>query len=257
MGDREIKVIGAGMGRTGTKSLQAALQLLGFATYHFVEPDHSQVWANYATGEGSIESVLDCIVNSGYTATCDNPCADIYRQQLNRFPNAKVVLTVRDNGQVWAKSWRVLMRFIEVQEREFSLTYPTFIQFIPFMRNWKKMRSMMGVHLGLPPGELIRGWKSKPDEWLPEIYEAHNAHVKTNVSSSQLLVFNVKEGWGPLCKFLGVPVPDIPFPNVNESGDISFATNAMIVASYAWIPLLVTTVGGAYGVFLSLKGIRT
>ena len=236
----KVEVIGAGLGRTGTKSLQAALDKLGYQTYHFPLPEHADAWAKYADGALSADEVFDMITGDGFSATCDQPPADLYAEQLRKFPDAKVILTVRDNSQVWARSYTALLTFIEVQERPFSLGYPTFIQWIPFMRAWKKMRDCMGTHLGLDRGELIRGWRSKADPaaWLSAQYEAHNAQVKATVPSSKLLVFNVKEGWGPLCAFLGKPVPSEPFPCVNESADIQSATKVMKVVSYAWLPAL-------------------
>ena len=241
-----IQVIGAGLGRTGTKSLQAALDLLGYKTYHFPPPAHAESWARFAEGCASADEVFDMMCRDGFTATCDQPSADVYRDQLRRYPNAKVVLTVRDSGTVWAVSWKVLMDFVEVQERPFSLTYPSFIQWVPFMRAWKRMRNVMGTHLGLPPGELIRGWRSQPDPdaWLAAQYEAHTAQVKEHMKQEgkQLLVFNVKDGWAPLCAFLGKEVPAKPFPYVNESADIEFATKAMKSVTYAWLPVLAVSV---------------
>ena len=239
-----IEVIGAGMGRTGTKSLQAALDLLGYKTYHFPLPAHAETWARFAEGSATADQVLEMIVCDGFTATCDNPPADMYREQLLKYPDAKVVLTVRDSGSKWASSWKVLMRFVEVQEREFSLAYPTFIQFVPFMRAWKRMRRVIGTHLALPPGQLIRGWAQQPDPdaWLAAQYEAHNAQVKAHVPPAQLLVFNVKEGWAPLCEFLGKDVPAVPFPNVNESAELRRAAVIMQVLSYAWLPAVAASV---------------
>jgi hypothetical protein len=127
------------------------------------------MWAEFSQGRASSEEVLDLIVESGHTATCDNPACDLFAEQLRRFPEAKVILTVRDSGEKWVASWKTLMAFIEVQERPFSLLYPTFIQWVPFMRHWKTMRGFMGTHLGLAPGELIRGWRDKqdPDRYVP------------------------------------------------------------------------------------------
>ena len=112
-----IQVIGAGLGRTGTKSLQAALDLLEYnRTYqHFPPPAHAETWARFAEGSASVDEVLDLVVRGGFTATCDQPMADLYAEQLRRFPDAVVVLTVRDSGERWAASWRTLMRFVEVQ----------------------------------------------------------------------------------------------------------------------------------------------
>ena len=184
------------------------------------------------------------VARDGFTATCDNPPADLYREQLKKYPGAKVVLTVRDSSDKWVASWKVLMDFIQVQERPFSLTYPTFIQWVPFMQAWKRMRGCIGTHLGLPPGELIRGWRQRPDSdaFLAAQYEAHIAHVKANVPPEKLLVFNVKEGWGPLCAFLGKEVPDEPFPNVNESKELARATRIMKAVSYAWLPAVAALV---------------
>mmetsp|Transcript_15390 Transcript_15390/g.30379 ORF Transcript_15390/g.30379 Transcript_15390/m.30379 type:complete len:269 (-) Transcript_15390:58-864(-) len=235
-----IRVIGAGLGRTGTKSLQAALEKLGYKTYHFPLPAHAGTWAKFAEGTASSDEVLDMIAGEGYTATCDQPTADLYLQQLNKYPDAKVVLTVRDSGEKWAASWKVLMRFIAIQERPFSLLYPTFIQWIPFMRAWKRMRDIMGTHLGLPPGMLIRGWSSQPDpeSFLAAQYEKHNAQVRERVPRARLLEFNVKEGWGPLCEFLGKDVPEGGFPHVNESAELETASKVMTVVSYIWLPAL-------------------
>lgn len=239
-----IQVIGAGMGRTGTKSLQAALDKLGYKTYHFPLPAHAETWAQYAEGRVGSDAVLGMVARDGFTATCDNPPADLYREQLRKYPEAKVVLTVRDSSAKWVSSWKVLMEFIALQERPFSLSYPTFIQWVPFMRAWKRMRGCIGTHLGLPEGALIRGWAQQPDPdaWLAAQYEAHNAHVKANVPAERLLVFNVKEGWAPLCAFLGKDVPAEPFPFVNESAELENAAKMMQRFSYAWLPALAVSV---------------
>jgi len=236
--DKSIRVIGAGLGRTGTKSLQAALDLLGFRTYHFPLPAHSAAWAACAEGTGSVAAAIQTAVDAGYDATCDQPMADTYAEQMDMFKNAKVVLTVRDSPAKWAVSWRVLADFIQVQERPFSFWYPSFIQWIPFMRNWKKMRNLLGVHFGLKPGELVRGFRNQPEGWLEKQYEAHNDAVKRHVPKDKLLVFNVKEGWEPLCKFLGKDVPEVPFPNVNESAELKRAIIMMKTVSYGWIPFV-------------------
>mmetsp|Transcript_5358 Transcript_5358/g.9101 ORF Transcript_5358/g.9101 Transcript_5358/m.9101 type:complete len:267 (-) Transcript_5358:43-843(-) len=236
-----IRVIGAGLGRTGTKSLAAALDMLGYRTYHFPLPEHSAAWAAYAKGTGSAQDAIGTAVAAGYNATCDQPMADALQEQLEMFPDAKVVLTVRDSPEKWAASWKILMEFIRVQEQPFSLWrpfYPTFIQWIPFMQNWKRMRDIMGVHLGLLPGQLIRGHVSEPAGWLEKQYDAHNKTVRKVVPKEKLLVFNVKEGWAPLCKFLGKELPEEPFPNVNESKELRRATTIMKVVSYGWLPFL-------------------
>lgn len=71
-----------------------------------------------------------------------------------------------------------------------------------------------------------------------EQYEAHIAKVKATIPAEQLLVFNVKDGWAPLCNFLGKPVPEFPFPSVNDSSSLEATKRVIMVAVYAWIPCL-------------------
>mmetsp|Transcript_51757 Transcript_51757/g.110600 ORF Transcript_51757/g.110600 Transcript_51757/m.110600 type:complete len:99 (+) Transcript_51757:169-465(+) len=93
-----IEVIGAGLGWTGTKSLQAALDRLGYKTYHFPLPAHAEAWAQFAEGTVSGEVVMEMVASAGFTTTCDQPPADLYAEQLRKYLNAKVVLTLRDSG---------------------------------------------------------------------------------------------------------------------------------------------------------------
>ena len=106
---RGIKVIGAGLGRTGTKSLAAALDILGYKTYHFPLPQHSATWAAYASGTGSVQDAINTAVVDGYDATCDQPMADVFQDQMGMFSEARVILTVRDSPEKWAASWKVLV----------------------------------------------------------------------------------------------------------------------------------------------------
>ena len=94
-----IAVIGAGLGRTGTKSLQAALDRLGYTTYHFPLPAHAETWARYAEGMASADECLEMVARDGFTATCDQPAADVYAEQLRKYPTAKVARG--ELGSVW------------------------------------------------------------------------------------------------------------------------------------------------------------
>eukprot|EP00511_Aplanochytrium_stocchinoi_P001006 CAMPEP_0204843410 /NCGR_PEP_ID=MMETSP1346-20131115/47962_1 /ASSEMBLY_ACC=CAM_ASM_000771 /TAXON_ID=215587 /ORGANISM="Aplanochytrium stocchinoi, Strain GSBS06" /LENGTH=221 /DNA_ID=CAMNT_0051982549 /DNA_START=77 /DNA_END=739 /DNA_ORIENTATION=- len=191
----EIKVIGAGMGRTGTVSLVSALEILGYKPYHYVEPSHAKRWAQFAEGMVSSDDIIDMIINEGFNATFDNPAADIFAEQFVRFPTAKVILTVRDNSKAWEESFVSLLKTISVTEADFSLLFPSFLQWIPLMKHLKRMRCLMGTHIGLKPCELMHHWQDKPEGWLARQYEVHNEKVAATVPQEQLLIFNVKEGW--------------------------------------------------------------
>mmetsp|Transcript_29946 Transcript_29946/g.49420 ORF Transcript_29946/g.49420 Transcript_29946/m.49420 type:complete len:285 (-) Transcript_29946:137-991(-) len=241
----KIEIIGAGLGRTGTLSLQAALEELGYKGYHFVDFSHAQQWADVANGERNVDTVIDLMVQNGFTATMDNPAADIYVDLFRRFPDARVILSVRDSPEIFARSWKTLYEAIEVTERDFAWNFPSFFQWIPTFRYLKEMRCMMGTtHLGLKPCELLKNWDQHDDGWIEEQYERHNQHVVDTIPEDQLLVFDVKEGWVPLCEFLDKPVPDQPFPHVkvNNAAGMKDLRQMFILVIYCWVPLVLAII---------------
>jgi len=244
-----IQVICAGLGRTGTLSLTDALETLGYKPYHYMDFAHIPEWAEFVRGKRSVDEIIDLIESDGYTATVENPTSDIYPELLKRYPNAKVVLTVRDTPQAFVKSWKVLFDTMVVTESTFSWTFPSFWGYIPMFRNLKEIRRFMGTtHLDLKPGELTHGWRNKSDEWLAEQYERHNQHIIDNVPKDQLLVFNVKQGWEPLCEFLGHEVPPGSFPHskVNTAESLLQMRNQFLMVVYGWIPTLVALGAAVY-----------
>ena len=133
-----------------------------------------------------------------------------------------------------------------ITEQTFSWKYPSFLGYLPVFASLKKIRHFMGTtHLKLAPGDLTHGWRSKSDDWLAEQYQKHNAHVQANVKKENLLVFNVKEGWEPLCKFLGKEVPnEEPFPNVqiNTTSALLGLRRTFNLVVYLWIPTTLSIV---------------
>lgn len=239
-----IQVICAGLGRTGTMSLTEALKVLGYKPYHFVDMNHSRMWASFSKGEASSDDIISLIVDDGYTAVLENPTCDIYQDILKKYPNARVVLTVRDTPEKFEESWKTLFETMVITEQEFQWSFPSFFGWIPLFRNLKQTRYFMGTtHLGLPRGDLTHGWRKKPAGWLGEQYTKHNRHVQDNVPADQLLIFNVKEGWKPLCDFLGKAMPEgQPFPHckINDAKALKALKRDFKVAVYAWIPLLLS-----------------
>ncbi|WP_051839766.1 sulfotransferase family protein [Streptomyces sp. NRRL F-5126] len=202
-----VDVIGAGYGRTGTLSLRTALERLGFAPcYHMIEvlrdPDQLPRWSRaLASDPVDIAGVLD-----GYRASVDFPTSMYWREQLAAWPDAKVVLTVRDPHRWYASA----------KETIFSMDRPDTDHPDPEIRELRRfmgqelMPRVMDVGADRPLNEL-------DEEEAVAAFERHVADVRATVPPEQLLVFQVKEGWEPLCAFLGVPVPDEEFPRVNEA----------------------------------------
>lgn len=194
-----LEVIGAGPGRTATFTMKFALEHLGYAPcYHMVEVFASirrslPLWQDVADGKPDWESIFD-----GYRSTTDFPASVYWRELAEYFPNAKVVLTVRD-----ADSW-----FESVNETIMSPRMLASLEGSPLMKMFE------GTYLK-PYGDKVHD-RAFMTEW----YEAHNKAVIETIAPDRLLVFHPKEGWEPLCQFLGVPVPDVPFPRVNSRDEL-------------------------------------
>jgi hypothetical protein len=252
-----IRLVCAGLGRTGTYSLTEALELLHYKPYHFVATSHAATWTRVASGSASVDTVLDLIVNDGYDAVLENPCSDIYLDILQRYPEAKVILTVRDSPENFESSWKALMNTMVLTEQSFRWTFPSFFAWIPLFQQLKQIRYMMGTtHLQLEPGALTHGWRSESDGWLATQYERHNVHVQQHVSKKRLLVFNVKQGWKPLCDFLECNVPDgvlFPHSKTNDAAALLRLKRIFQITIYSWIPIAVGTFMGVvlYGRYLS------
>lgn len=242
-----ICIVCAGLGRTGTMSLTLALEQLGFRPYHYVHPNHAELWESVVKGGASVQNIMERIVEDGYNVVVENPSSDVYEEILCLYPEAKVILTIRDDPSKFEKSWKTLMDTMVVTEQPFSFRFPSFFGWVPLFRRLREIRYFMGTtHLGLPAGMLTHGWRKQPEGWLGAQYDRHNKHVQETLSSDQLLVFNVKEGWAPLCQFLGCPVPqDEPFPHsrVNDTSSLMKLKQAFTVITYAWIPVTLAMFG--------------
>ena len=206
-----LKVIGAGFVRTGTMTLKHALEEMGHGPcYHMIEltnePQRAKLWLQAAKGKDlNWEAVFE-----GYASTADFPGCLFYQDLLKAYPQAKVILTVRD-----AESW-----YHSARQTIFK-SYPSFKQALYIASHYpfkKRVRQLMQV------GWLIQKtifkntfrWQAFNKEKAIAAYHQHNAEVQKVVPPAQLLVYRVKDGWEPLCAFLGVPVPNTPFPNTNK-----------------------------------------
>jgi len=193
-----LRVIGAGFGRTGTFSLKLALEQLGFGPcYHMVSvfqtPGAAEHWEAAAAGR----PVAWQEVFSGYQSTTDWPACDYWRELSAEWPDAKVILTLR-NPDSWFRSTQDTI----FGTANILLGSDTSIG--------RVMRAILARHFSGDAHDrdmLIAG------------LERHNAEVIGSVPPDRLLAFDVAEGWAPLCTFLGVTVPDAPFPRANTTDE--------------------------------------
>ena len=199
-----LKVIGAGFGRTGTLSLKGALEELGFGPCHHMaevlgDPGQLALWAKAARG-GRVD--WDQVFN-GYSSCVDWPSAYFWRELANHYPDAKVVLSIRDADAWYDSMKKTILRVLRHRDTIEN----------PHIRATMNMGADILVHhfgTDLPERkQAIAG------------FNAHVEAVRTTIPANRLLEFDVRQGWAPLCAHLGVPIPDTPFPNLNDAAQFA------------------------------------
>jgi hypothetical protein len=195
-----LEVIGAGFGRTGTHSLGLALEKFGFgACDNTLEisknPGHTEIWSRAMVGEPVDWDSLFAF----YKSAVEWPAVSFLPELVQHFPGAKVVLTVRDPESWYESANATIFDGIELSARN---PEPD-----------KRRRSGLQRRLIL---ERTFAGKHRDKSYAIEIFQQHNQNVVQTVPPERLLQFDVRSGWEPLCAFLDKPVPDAPFPRVNE-----------------------------------------
>jgi hypothetical protein len=204
-----LKVVGAGFGRTGTLSLKSALEKIGFGPcYHMMEvfprPDHVAMWHRLA-----FENQIDWdALFEGFQATVDWPSARWWREIAAHYPDAKVLLSVRD-PEAWYKS------MIETIYQPMKWPVPDDAPDLVRLQNGMVRKAILG--------ETFDNRFEDKTHAL-EVFERHTQEVRDAIAPARLLVFDVREGWAPLCRFFDVQIPNEPFPRLNDTA----TTQAMI-----------------------------
>ncbi len=198
-----LEVIGAGFGRTGTMSLKLALERLGYAKcYHMMEvfprPEHIPLWAAAHRGEAvDWDSLYD-----GFRATVDWPSCNLWEEHAALYPNAKIILSTRDPDS-WYRS--VMNTIYPSSTRARDSDDP--------------MQKRFGEWACDITWRRVFDDRIEDREYAIGVYNAHVEYVQATAPKSRLLVFEAKQGWEPLCRFLGVEVPDEPYPRTNTTDD--------------------------------------
>lgn len=219
-----LHVVGAGFGRTGTNSLKVALEQLGFSKCHHMREvftSTSQVEAWLAASRG--ESVDWDHVFRGYQASCDWPSSAYWERLIEHYPNSKVILTWRD-PEAWYESTRsTIYRVVP--------SVPAWLaMLVPHVRRANDMVNRTVWH-------CIFDGRFEDREHALQVYRENAERVRRVVPTERLLTFEAKQGWEPLCAFLGVPTPDAPYPHTNEAREIQLAVR--VLGLLRWLPLAV------------------
>ena len=190
-----LRVVGAGLGRTGTNSLMTALEMILDGPCHhmykvFVN-EEAETWRDI--GRGKTELLDDVMAN--YVAAVDWPAAAYWEQLAADNPDAVILLSTRASGETWFKS-----------------ATDTIFGLMPDAPDgpWKEMVNELIV-------DKFAGGDLTDQAACVAAYEAHNAHVRATADPKRLLDWQATDGWEPICQALGVPVPSEPFPHTNST----------------------------------------
>ncbi len=216
----DLKVIGAGMGRTGTTSLKAALEtLLKGPCFHFLEyksrPELMDSWRSLIDTmplRSDPETFRDVPISEwetvmpGYVACVDEPASYYWKKLSEVFPEALVILSIRDTDS-WLASMASIEKSFEEELKKPELLTPERRKFHDFLD---------AIYPPLDP--------EQSSEIERAFFDAHNRRVMQHAERNpdfkrRFLVWRVQEGWEPLCKALGLPVPDVPFPHKNKRAE--------------------------------------
>ena len=202
-----LKVIGAGLGRTGTLSLKLALEHIGFGRCYHMSEMLSQIrtnlplWVRSAKGDPQWDAIFD-----GYQSTTDYPGCTFWRELVAKYPDAKVILTTRDPGK-----W-----FDSASATIFSDPHRARFEGNPLMEEFFGLTVFGDV-----------GDKLHDREKMIDYFNAWNQAVIDEVPAEKLLVYSPGDGWEPLCAFLGVPLPAEPYPRVNSREEMTERTEQL------------------------------
>ncbi|MEK0084657.1 sulfotransferase family protein [Benzoatithermus flavus] len=196
-----LEIIGPGFGRTGTNSLKIALEHLGFGPCHhmFEIRDHPELlpaWEAAARG-GPVD--WDEVFRD-YRSQVDWPGARYWRELVRCFPEAKVILTVRDPDEWFDSVQATIAPFVAARG-----THPS-----------PHMNAIAEMGYQTVTVQVFHDRMSERDV-ATRIFREHVAEVQAEIPACRLLTFDLREGWQPLCDFLEVEEPDIPFPKTNAS----------------------------------------
>ena len=195
-----LKVVGAGLGRTGTHSLKAALeQVLGGPCYHMMEvfgrPDDIPVWHQAVNGEQPDWSAF----LSEYRAAVDWPASAFWREIWAANPDAVVLLSSRDADGWWKSANNTIFQIMQREAPDAT------------------MRAQMDMAIAMLTNTFTTNWRDETE--AKRAYEKHNADVRASVPADRLIDYHPGDGWEPICEKLGLPVPAEPFPHLNTTDE--------------------------------------
>jgi len=192
-----LRIVGSGLGRTGTKSMQTALNMLGFGPCHhmievFQHPETMALWIEASKGKDVWDEIF-----KDYHSAVDYPTAAYWRELADKYPDAKVLHTTRDPDQWYDSAHSTILSPDSPATRPGSgLQAEFFASFAGPVREHMADRAFM-----------------------TDYFRRHDAEVKAKIAPERLLIYKLGSGWEPLCAFLDVPAPNEPYPSENARAE--------------------------------------
>jgi len=218
-----MRLIGAGLPRTATLTQKVALEMLGYGPcYHMVnvlaDLDLVPVWRSALEGDVDWEQVFD-----GFESSVDYPGSYFYRELIEVWPDAKVLLSVRD-PESWERSmWSTIVDVMEAESLGCYLSKAAG-EINPKWAAYCELMKDMWERFGIFDGD--RTWSN-----FESAFNRHTEEVKATVPAEKLLIWQPADGWEPLCEFLEVEVPRQPLPQTNDAATFAARVNEMSVAT--------------------------
>jgi hypothetical protein len=190
-----LKIVGSGLGRTGTKSLQSALNILGVGPCHhmvevFAHPESARLWIEAGEGRPDWDAIF-----ADYGAMVDYPGAHYWREISAHYPKAKVLHTTCDPDAWFESTQATIFNPTGLPSRH----GPMAEFFASFMKGFAERKNDRA--------------------FMTDYFRRHDEAVRRSVPPERLLVYQAGQGWEPLCRFLDVPVPEVPYPNENSRAE--------------------------------------
>jgi hypothetical protein len=234
--------VGAGLPRTGTLSMKSALTiLLKGKCYHMAEAfsgnqDHMDIWMNGIKNKNTPDQWKQFFKTEGYIAGVDFPFALFWKELSGVYPDAKIVLTTRDSEK-WYDSVKNSIWIFHDKMRN-SWTFKKTLSLLDGRKgagDWiHHMENTKGYGMNQNLYDAITGGP----ENAAKFFRDWDSVVKSSIPPERLLVHSAKEGWGPLCKFLDLPIPDQPYPNLNDAASIRKTVQMLSLLNYGLFYLL-------------------
>lgn len=212
-----MKVICAGFPKTGTKTLNAALTELGYNCFDYLENYRflGDEWTKIFKEGGTTEDFRKMFEN--IDAVMDIPCCHFWEEIHKAFPDAKIIFSERASEDAWWKS---------MNNQLTSNNSSIVVQAMRYLSPSFRMMNAYGIQLCMAVFRLdfsSSGWfKPTPrnELLLRKAYRTHNTYLLKTAPKDKLFIINFEDGWEPLCQFLGVPVPNTPFPHKNKNATV-------------------------------------